>query len=173
MGFLGQEQQWVAVQEKTFTKWLNSKINVREVSCQNLVTDLSDGVLLIHLLEILGNESLGRYASKPKLRVQRFENVNKALDFIKSRGIQMTNIGAEDVVDGNKKIILGLIWTLILRFTISDINEEGLTAKEGLLLWCQRKTACYDEVDVRDFSASWNNGLALYAPLRIVLHVVC
>ncbi|KAL8760945.1 MAG: hypothetical protein Q9184_002887 [Pyrenodesmia sp. 2 TL-2023] len=167
MGFLGQEQQWVAVQEKTFTKWLNSKISVREVSCQNLVTDLSDGVLLIHLLEILGNESLGRYASKPKLRVQRFENVNKALDFIKSRGIQMTNIGAEDVVDGNKKIILGLIWTLILRFTISDINEEGLTAKEGLLLWCQRKTACYDEVDVRDFSASWNNGLAFCALLDI------
>ena len=78
----------------------------------------------------------------------------------------MTNIGAEDVVDGNKKIILGLIWTLILRFTISDINEEGMTAKEGLLLWCQRKTACYDEVEVRDFSASWNDGLALYVLMR-------
>lgn len=92
--------------------------------------------------------------------------MNKALDFIKSRGIQMTNIGAEDVVDGNQKIILGLIWTLILRFTISDINEEGMTAKEGLLLWCQRKTACYDEVEVRDFSASWNDGLALYVLTR-------
>jgi len=90
-----------------------------------------------------------------------------ALDFIKSRGIQMTNIGAEDVVDGNRKIILGLIWTLILRFTISDINEEGMTAKEGLLLWCQRKTACYEEVEVRDFSASWNNGLAFCALLDI------
>ena len=64
-------------------------------------------------------------------------------------------------MDGNRKIILGLIWTLILRFTISDINEEGLSAKEGLLLWCQRKTACYEEVDVRDFSTSWNDGLAL------------
>lgn len=74
----------------------------------------------------------------------------------------MTNIGAEDVVDGNRKIILGLIWTLILRFTINDINEEGMTAKEGLLLWCQRKTACYDEVEVRDFSSSWSDGLALY-----------
>jgi hypothetical protein len=65
-------------------------------------------------------------------------------------------------VDGNSKIILGLIWTLILRFTISDISEEGLSAKEGLLLWCQRKTACYDEVEVRDFSTSWNDGLALW-----------
>ena len=124
-------------------------------------------VMLIHLLECLSNETLGRYAAKPKLRVQRFENANLSLDFIKSRGIQMTNIGAEDIVDGNRKIILGLIWTLILRFTISDINEEGMTAREGLLLWCQRKTACYDEVDVRDFSTSWNDGLAFCALLDI------
>jgi Ca2+-binding EF-hand superfamily protein len=99
--------------------------------------------------------------------VQKFENVNKSLDYIRSRSIQLTNIGAEDVVDGNSKIILGLIWTLILRFTISDINEEGLSAKEGLLLWCQRKTACYDEVEVRDFSTSWNDGLAFCALLDI------
>ncbi|EON66637.1 hypothetical protein W97_05883 [Coniosporium apollinis CBS 100218] len=161
------EQRWVTVQQKTFTKWLNNKIQARDVQIDDLVHDLSDGVVLIHLLEILSQESLGRYASRPKLRVQRFENVNKALDFIKARRIQLTNIGAEDVVDGNRKIILGLIWTLILRFTISDINEEGLSAKEGLLLWCQRKTACYEEVEVRDFSTSWNDGLAFCALLDI------
>ncbi|KAI1395794.1 calponin homology domain-containing protein [Hypoxylon fuscum] len=159
--------QWINVQQKTFTKWMNTKIAPRGLGVKDLVTDLSDAVLLIHLLECLSSESLGRYAAKPKLRVQKFENANTALDFIKSRGIQMTNIGAEDVVDGNRKIILGLIWTLILRFTISDINEEGMTAKEGLLLWCQRKTACYDEVDVRDFSTSWNDGLAFCALLDI------
>jgi Ca2+-binding EF-hand superfamily protein len=162
-----EQQRWITVQQKTFTKWLNTKLEARELQITDLVKDLSDGVLLIHLLECLSGESLGRYAAKPKLRVQRFENANTALDFIKSRGIQMTNIGAEDVVDGNRKIILGLIWTLILRFTINDINEEGMTAKEGLLLWCQRKTACYDEVDVRDFSASWNDGLAFCALLDI------
>lgn len=146
---------------------LNNKISPREVAVKSLVTDLSDGIILVHLLEVLSNESLGRYASNPRLRVQKFENVNKSLEFIKSRGIQMTNIGAEDVVDGNRKIILGLIWTLILRFTISDISEEGMTAKEGLLLWCQRKTACYEGVEVRDFSASWNDGLAFCALLDI------
>ncbi|KAI9646995.1 alpha-actinin [Ciborinia camelliae] len=154
-----EQQQWITVQQKTFTKW--------KLEVVDLVKDLSDGVLLIHLLECLSNESLGRYAAKPKLRVQRFENANLSLDFIKSRGIQMTNIGAEDVVDGNRKIILGLIWTLILRFTISDINLEGMTAKEGLLLWCQRKTACYEEVSVRNFTDSWNDGLAFCALLDI------
>ncbi|KXL46203.1 hypothetical protein M433DRAFT_139599 [Acidomyces richmondensis BFW] len=161
------DQAWVKVQAKTFTKWLNNKLNTRQVHINDIVNDLSDGVILIHLLEILSQESLGRYASRPKLRVQRFENVNIALDFIKSRKIQLTNIGAEDIVDGNRKIILGLIWTLILRFTISDINDQGLSAREGLLLWCQRKTACYDEVEVRDFSASWNDGLAFCALLDI------
>ena len=155
------------IQQYTYYGRLNNKIKPREVAVKSLVTDLSDGIILIHLLEVLSNESLGRYAANPRLRVQRFENVNKSLEFIKSRGIQMTNIGAEDVVDGNRKIILGLIWTLILRFTISDINEEGLTAKEGLLLWCQRKTACYEGVEVRDFSTSWNNGLAFCALLDI------
>ncbi|KAK2003598.1 hypothetical protein LX36DRAFT_77038 [Colletotrichum falcatum] len=162
-----EQQKWITVQQKTFTKWMNTKLESRHLEVKDLVTDLSDGVLLIHLLECLSNDTLGRYASKPKLRVQCFENANTALDFIKARGIQMTNIGAEDVVDGNRKIILGLIWTLILRFTISDINEEGMTAKEGLLLWCQRKTACYDEVEVRDFSGSWNDGLAFCALLDI------
>ncbi|KAF2719883.1 alpha-actinin-2 [Polychaeton citri CBS 116435] len=161
------EQSWVKVQEKTFGKWLNTKLVKRDIAVTDLVTDLSDGVVLIHLLEILSNDSLGRYAARPKLRVQKFENANIALDFIKARKIQLTNIGAEDIVDGNRKIILGLIWTLILRFTISDINAEGLSAKEGLLLWCQRKTACYDEVEVRDFSSSWNDGLAFCALLDI------
>ncbi|KAK3715402.1 alpha-actinin [Vermiconidia calcicola] len=161
------ENSWIKVQQKTFSKWLNNKVKARGVQINDLTKDLSDGVILIHLLESLSQESLGRYASRPKLRVQRFENVNIALDFIKRRKIQLTNIGAEDIVDGNQKIILGLIWTLILRFTISDINDQGLSAREGLLLWCQRKTACYDEVHVSDFSTSWNDGLAFCALLDI------
>ncbi|KAI0901749.1 calponin homology domain-containing protein [Annulohypoxylon nitens] len=161
---------WINVQQKTFTKWMNNKLAIKKdptLVVKDLVLDLRDAVLLIHLLECLSGDPLGRYAAQPKLRVQKFENANTALNFIKNRGIQMTNIGAEDVVDGNQKLILGLIWTLILRFTISDINAEGMTAKEGLLLWCQRKTACYEEVDVRDFSSSWNDGLAFCALLDI------
>lgn len=52
------------------------------------------------------SESLGRFASKPKLPVQQYENANTALGFIQSRGIRLTNCGAEDIVKGNRKIVL-------------------------------------------------------------------
>jgi len=102
------------------------------------------------------------------LRLQKIENVNTALSFVKRRGVQLTNIGAEDVVDANPKLVLGLIWSIILRFSIADISQEGLTAKEGLLLWCQRKTANYaPEVSVKDFHMSWKDGLPLLVSLFI------
>ena len=42
-----------------------------------------------------GDTSLGRYNRNPRMRVQKAENVNKALEFITSRGVKLTNIGPE------------------------------------------------------------------------------
>lgn len=72
----------------------------------------------------------------------------------------------QDLIDGNLKLMCGLLWTLILRFTIADINVDGLTAKEGLLLWCQRKTMDYADVDIRNFTSSWTDGLGFCALLH-------
>merc|ERR1712000_37537 len=63
----------------------------------------------------------------------------------------------------NVKLTLGLIWTLILRFAIVGLSEEGLSAKEGLLLWCRRKTEPYDNVDIKDFTMSFQDGLGFCA----------
>lgn len=72
--------------------------------------------------EVLTDSSLGRYNLHPYHRVQKMENAVKALERIKEMGVHLTNIGPEDVVDGNRKLILGMIWSLVLRFSIADIK---------------------------------------------------
>lgn len=39
-----EQQKWITVQQKTFTKWLNTKIEPRDLAVVDLVKDLSDGV---------------------------------------------------------------------------------------------------------------------------------
>lgn len=154
---------------------MNHRLSVRAeiLPAEDLSRDLCDGIRLINLLEVMSNESLGKYSQHPRLRVQKAENVMKSLNFIREHGLQLWNIGAEDILDGNVKLICGLLWTLILRFSIEEINEEGLTAKQGLLVWAQRKTASYEEVHVNDFSSSWSDGLALYAHSLRLLTISC
>lgn len=158
----GVGKEFEHVQNKTFAKWLNARLEPHGYPIvQDLGQDFSDGTRLIQLVEVLTEQSLGRYNQAPVLRVQKMENTKLALDRIKEIGVHLTNIGPEDIVDGNRKLILGMIWSLVLRFSIADINEEGSHAKDGLLLWCQRKTNGYDRVDVKDFTKSWVDGLAL------------
>lgn len=53
------------------------------------------GLITSHSALLLGDTSLGRYNKNPRMRVQKAENVNKALEFITSRGVKLTNIGPE------------------------------------------------------------------------------
>ena len=117
------------------------------------LTDFRDGVNLIQLLEIIGEESLGKYNAQANIRLKKIENVSRALRFIKERGVQLASIGPEDIVDGNVKLTLGMIWTIILRFEISDLSEEGLSARQGLLLWCHKNTTGYPYVGELPFES--------------------
>ncbi|XP_067939162.1 alpha-actinin-like isoform X1 [Watersipora subatra] len=156
------DPEWEKQQRKTFTAWCNSHLRKAGTSIENIDEDFRNGLKLMLLLEVISGEVLPR-PERGKMRVHKIANVNKALEFIESKGVRLVCIGAEEIVDGNLKMTLGMIWTIILRFAIQDISVEELTAKEGLLLWCQRKTAPYKNVNVQNFHISWKDGLAFCA----------
>ncbi|CAG06356.1 unnamed protein product, partial [Tetraodon nigroviridis] len=147
---------------QTFTAWCNSHLRKAGTQIENIEEDFRDGLKLMLLLEVISGERLPK-PERGKMRVHKINNVNKALDFITSKGVKLVSIGAEEIVDGNIKMTLGMIWTIILRFAIQDISVEETSAKEGLLLWCQRKTAPYKNVNVQNFHISWKDGLAFNA----------
>ncbi|XP_031429734.1 spectrin beta chain, non-erythrocytic 4 [Clupea harengus] len=157
-----------AVQKKTFTKWVNS--HLARVSCRiaDLYNDLRDGYMLTRLLEVLSGEMLPR-PTRGRMRIHCLENVDKALQFLKEQRVHLENVGSHDIVDGNHRLTLGLMWTIILRFQIQVIkietedNRETRSAKDALLLWCQMKTAGYPEVNIHNFTGCWRDGLAFNA----------
>ncbi|XP_033627735.1 alpha-actinin-4-like isoform X4 [Asterias rubens] len=156
------DPMWEIQQTKTFTAWCNSHLRKSGTQIEDIGKDFCNGLKLINLLEVISGERLAK-PEKGKMRVHKISNVQKALDYIQSKGVRLVSIGAEEIVDSNLKMTLGMIWTIILRFAIQDISVEESTAKEGLLLWCQRKTAPYNNVRVQNFHTSWKDGLAFCA----------
>lgn len=150
---------WERQQRKTFTAWCNSHLRKAGTGIEDISIDFRNGLKLMLLLEVISGERLPR-PDRGKMRFHKIANVNKALDYIASKGVKLVSIGAEEICDGNVKMTLGMIWTIILRFAIQDISVEDTSAKEGLLLWCQRKTAPYKNVNVQNFHMSWKDGLA-------------
>ncbi|XP_020715282.1 dystonin isoform X18 [Ceratitis capitata] len=153
-----------AIQKKTFTKWVNKHLKKAKRQVDDLFEDLRDGHNLLSLLEVLSNEHLPR--EKGKMRFHMLQNAQMALDFLRYKKIKLVNIRAEDIVDGNPKLTLGLIWTIILHFQISDIvvgKDDNVSAREALLRWARRSTLRYPGVRVNDFTTSWRDGLAFSA----------
>ncbi|ERL92196.1 hypothetical protein D910_09516 [Dendroctonus ponderosae] len=164
------QEERLHIQKKTFTKWMNSFLTKVRMEVDDLFVDLADGRKLLKLLEIISGEKLAK-PNNGRMRVHKIENVNKSLAFLHTK-VRLESIGAEDIVDGNPRLILGLIWTIILRFQIQEIeiqldeeneSSERKSAKDALLLWAQRKTHGYNGVEIKDFSGSWRTGLGFNA----------
>lgn len=152
------DHAWIRVQQKTFTRWANTCLSEMLIKIDDLGTDFRDGVNLIPLIEILSKKSIGKYNKKPKMRVMRCENLGKALRFLESEGIKLTNIGPDDIEEGNLKITLGLIWALILHYQIGEGVAEG-SPKWALLEWVKKQIAPYGiGKDLKNFKFGWDDG---------------
>ena len=91
---LAEDAQWKRIQQNTFTRWANEHLKTVDKYIGSLETDLSDGLMLIALIEVLSGKKLPKHNKKPVFRSQKLENVSVALRFLeRDEGIRIVNIG--------------------------------------------------------------------------------
>ncbi|XP_043502548.1 dystrophin-like isoform X2 [Polistes fuscatus] len=159
------------VQKKTFTKWINSQLlkNQHE-PISDLFVDLRDGNRLLSLLEVLTSKVYKR--ERGRMRVHHLNNVNKALQILEQNNVKLVNISSNDIVDGNPKLSLGLVWSIILHWQVhyhlkdlmTELQQTNL--EKTLLAWCRQNSQSYPGVDIKNFTTSWSDGLAFNALLH-------
>ncbi|XP_054616989.1 utrophin isoform X8 [Dunckerocampus dactyliophorus] len=154
------------VQKKTFTKWINAQFSkAGKTAIKDMFSDLRDGRKLLDLLEGLTGTVLTK--ERGSTRVHALNNVNKVLQVLHQNNVDLVNIGGTDIVDGNHKLTLGLIWSIILHWQVKDImkdvmsNLQQTNSEKVLLSWARQCTRSYPEVNVLNFTTSWADGLAL------------
>ncbi|KAL4624954.1 filamin-C isoform X1 [Arapaima gigas] len=166
---LAEDAPWKKIQQNTFTRWCNEHLKCINKRINDLQKDLSDGLKLIGLLEVLSQKKMYRkYHARPNFRQMKLENVSVALEFLDREHIKLVSIDSKAIVDGNLKLILGLIWTLILHYSISmpmwededDEDARKLTPKQRLLGWIQNKVP---QLPISNFHRDWRDGKALGA----------
>lgn len=90
---LAEDAQWKRIQQNTFTRWANEHLKTVNKNIGNLETDLSDGLRLITLIEVLSGKRLPKHNKRPTFRSQKLENVSVALKFLEDEAIKIVNIG--------------------------------------------------------------------------------
>ncbi|XP_017863744.1 PREDICTED: dystrophin, isoforms A/C/F/G/H-like [Drosophila arizonae] len=148
------------IQKKTFTKWINSHLsNTQCTPVNDLFLDLRDGHRLLALLSTLTQTQLK--PEKGRMRVHHINNLNKVLQVIQQHGVKLVNISSDDIVGGNPKLTLGLIWLIALEFNgqhlVKSHSSNGV--EKSLLAWARQYTDPHG-LALNDFASSWADGRA-------------
>jgi len=131
----GKLPDWEKTQYKAFRNWTNINLSSLKSSVKTLETDFKTGIRLAQLVEILQKKSIGKWNHETKRQMQELENLNIAITAIQKDNVKLVNIGSTDINEGNLRIILGLLWTLIHHYHINQLDfldEDSLTQSQKL-----------------------------------------
>lgn len=124
---LGLDDQWILIQEKTFTNWINEQLKVSGRAIQNIATDLCDGVHLVALVEALQFRKIGKVYTKATSKIQMLQNVSLALKAVTDDHVKLVNVGKftlnfTTTTDQNRDIV-SMQWHDVA-LTLTSVSER-------------------------------------------------
>ncbi len=174
------------IQISSFLKFINHHLSLNKtnenLSINDLVKDLSNGHVLIDLIEILSSTKLKR--EHGRTRFHSLTNVQYVLDYLKLR-MQHINISPHEIVQGNRKQILALLWIIIKIFNFPDFRfkNKNCFVENTLLGFGQDRSIilkwlnhiidnCLNnqQIFIQDFSLqTWTNGYYLSLIIKYLI----
>lgn len=136
-------------EERCFRLWINSLGIATYVN--NVFEDVRNGWVLLEVLDKVSPGSvIWKQATKPPIKMpfRKVENCNQVVKLGKELNFSLVNVAGNDIVQGNKKLILAFLWQL-MRFTMLQLlrnlrsHSQGKEGKEitdaDILNWANNK----------------------------------
>jgi plastin-1 len=120
-------------EERTFRLWINS-LGLSDVYINNLYEDVKSGILLLKVIDKVkpGSVDWKKVEFNNPNKFKKVINCNEAVDASKKAGLSIVGIGGSDIHDGNKKLILGIVWQLMRHHTLQVLGGK---TEDDLLKW--------------------------------------
>ncbi|XP_047966400.1 fimbrin-2 [Salvia hispanica] len=118
-------------EERVFRFWLNSLGNSSYID--NVFEDLRNGWLLLETLDKVSPGIVNwKIASKPPIKMpfRKVENCNQVVKIGKQLKFSLVNVAGNDIVQGNKKLILAYLWQL-MRFNMLQLLKHLRSHSHG------------------------------------------
>jgi len=133
-------------EERAFRMWMNT-LGIPDFYINGLFEDCKDGLALLKVEDFVepGVVDWSKCEMKPNNKFKKLTNCNVAVDTGKKMHFSLVGIGGNDVHDGNKKLILALVWQLMRYHTIkflSNLTMDGSQVNdEQIVEWANKKVA--------------------------------
>jgi len=138
--------------EDTFVHWINAMLP-SHLHVESLIRDLSDGVVLLKLLEKgkPGCVNWKKAREKVRHKFDKLNNCNTVMSLAQADpfGLRLMGMGGNDIVDGHQKFLSTLLWQLMRYFAVKQISDLSFGGKKvtdaDILQWANVTIAQYDD----------------------------
>lgn len=141
-------------EERAFRMWINSLAlddgAGGSIYINNLFEDCADGLVLLRVMDHIspGIVTWKSVEKNPSNKFKKVSNCNYVVVLGKQLKFSLVNIAGNDIVGGNKKLILALVWQMMRCHTLKFLAEVqakkfgGKEVKdEDLIAWANEKVA--------------------------------
>ncbi|KAJ0548015.1 putative actinin-type actin-binding domain, calponin domain, EF-hand domain pair, fimbrin/Plastin [Helianthus annuus] len=138
------DDEEVSREERCFRLWINSLGITSHID--NVFEDVRNGWILLEILDKVSPGSVNwKQTTKPPIKMpfRKVENCNQAVRIGKRLRFSLVNIQGNDIVQGNKKLILAYLWQL-MRFNMLQLlkhlkSRNHEITDDYILKWANRK----------------------------------